>query len=117
MTDTEQGSFELPGLDLGPGTGAAPGHLRAAVTATIEALHRDNLLEARHVALCQLALVLADSVESATRQTKAYAVAQSAAQLRETLAALPAPSSAAGEARLVEFIGLLREAGKNDSSS
>lgn len=117
MTEPAQEAFDLPGLQLAARPHGSSGELRAAVESTIRALHKDGLLEGRHVGLCQLALVLADSVEGATRGSKAYAVAQSAAQLRETLAALPAPSSQAGEARLMEFVGLLREAGKNESAS
>lgn len=117
MAENEQGIFELPGLELELKAGSSPGQLRIAVTETIKALHTSRLLEPRHVALCQLALVLADSVESATRGSKAYAVAQASAQLRETLAALPAPSDEAGSARFDEFVLLLRKAGNGTPSA
>lgn len=117
MAENEQGIFELPGLELNLNPGTRRGELRAAVTATITALHAADLIEPRHVGLCQLALILADSVEAATQGGKAYAVAQSAAQLRETLAALPHPSDEASEARFVEFVGLLKEAGNGSSAA
>lgn len=117
MTENEQGELDLPGLDLGPTPKPGSTSLRDAVAATIRALHNDGLLQPRHVGLCQLALTLADSVQQASRGTKAYAIAQSAAQLRETLAALPEPASGGGQAQFAAFLIALKEAGANGAPS
>lgn len=73
--------------------------MRAAVVATLAALKEDQLLEPRHAGLCQLALILADAVMAGTRGGRASAAAMAAAQLRETLDALPKPVSADSLAR------------------
>lgn len=94
MMDVHETSLQLDGLELDPEMGGKPSALRSAVVATITALHADKLLEPRHAALCQLALELADSVSQGRRSGRASAAAMAAAQLRETLLALPAPASA-----------------------
>ena len=82
----------LPGLELESPHGGRPNALRRAVIATITALDEAGLLEPRHTALAQLALELADSVTAG--KGRASAAAMAAAQLRETLLALPEPSAA-----------------------
>lgn len=94
----------LPGLELGAENGGKSGVLRRAVEATITALHAENLLQPRHAALCQLALTLADAVAVGTRSGRASAAAMAAAQLRETLQALPEPSQAGVAERFESWI-------------
>ncbi|WP_146085613.1 hypothetical protein [Rathayibacter sp. AY1C9] len=81
----------LDGLELNGGYGAANGALRESVVKTITALNDEGLIQPRHFAMCQLALELADAVTAGTRAGRASAVAMAAAQLRETLLALPQP--------------------------
>jgi peroxiredoxin family protein len=68
--------------------------MRKAVVATIEALQDAGLLQPRHVAMCQLALELADSVAAGRRSGRASAAAMASRELRETLLALPVPEEA-----------------------
>jgi hypothetical protein len=93
MTEQPESQPTLPGLELEPENGAAPSALRSAVVVTINALQADGLLENRHAAMCQLALELADSVTAGRRSGRASAAAMAAAQLRETLLALPEPTA------------------------
>jgi hypothetical protein len=71
-----------------------PGSMRVAVVATIQAMQDEGLIQPRHVALCQLALELADSVTAGRRSGRASAAAMASRELRETLLALPTPEAA-----------------------
>lgn len=84
----------LDGLELETGGGRPDSPLRRAVVTTITALGEANLLEPRHAAMCQLALELADAVANGNGRGRASAAAMAAAQLRETLLALPEPTAA-----------------------
>lgn len=102
--------IELTGLELEPENGGKASALRTAVIETISALHQENLLQPRHAAMCQLALELADAVAAGRRAGRASAVAMAAAQLRETLEALPQPQSAGAEQKFDEWVTLLEQA-------
>jgi hypothetical protein len=93
----------LPGLELEPELGTATA-LRSAVITTLTALHDDQLLEPRHAGLAQLALELADAVTAGRRSGRASAAAMAAAQLRETLQALPAPMAADAAQKFQSFV-------------
>lgn len=90
MTKPNETQPTLDGIDLGDER--TRGHMRVAVVATIESLQSAGLLEPRHAGMVQLALELADAVERAGQSSKPYSVALVAAQLRDTLLALPAPA-------------------------
>lgn len=94
MSDQPEAQPTLPGLELEPENGASPSALRTAVVTTLAALQQEGLLEPRHAALAQLSLELADSVTAGRRSGRASAAAMAAAQLRETLLALPEPTAA-----------------------
>jgi hypothetical protein len=94
MTNDDETQPALPGLELDPELGGARGALRNAVVLTLDALKADGLLEARHTAVAQLALTLADAVARGTRSGRASAAAMAAAQLLATLDALPKPIAA-----------------------
>lgn len=96
----------LAGLELVPTIGK-PSALRQAVVTTLQALEEDHLLEPRHSAMAQLALELADAVNAGTRGGRASAAAMAAAQLRETLLALPAPMAADIQQKFSEFVDAL----------
>lgn len=98
----------LEGLELNDPTSGTPSALRTAVVATLEALTVQGLLEPRHAAMCQLALELADSVTAGRRSGRASAAAMAAAQLRETLLALPSPAAAELSDRFDAFVASLK---------
>lgn len=111
MTNDHESATTLPGLELVPEGQAAASPMRTAVVATIEALERDGLLEPRHVALCQLALELADAVTAGRRSGRASAAAMAAGQLRDTLLALPEPVAGDAAQRFADFVDKLVQAG------
>lgn len=111
MTDPAETEPTLPGLELHtPGTTASA--LRLSVQRTIEALDERGLLEPAHEALCQLALELADAVAKGRSQGRASAVAMAAAQLRETLQALPEPATMSAHEAFAKFVE--EELARND---
>jgi len=97
----------IPGLELIPADQRDVSPMRRAVIETIRALERERLLEDRHAGLCQLALELADAVTAGRRSGRASAAAMAAAQLRETLLALPAPVAGDVSQRFQEFVDKL----------
>jgi len=107
MTNPDETAPTLPGLELIPADQQTASPMRLAVVATIEALQADQLLEPRHVGLCQLALELADAVTAGRRSGRASAAAMAAAQLRETLLALPEPVAGDAAQRFGEFVDKL----------
>jgi len=94
MTDPNESQPTLPGLEDAVVLGQHNGALRNAVVVTLEELKAAGLLERRHAALAQLALELADAVSRGVSSGRASAAAMAAANLRETLLALPAPMEA-----------------------
>lgn len=101
----------LPGLELeAPGSQASA--LRRSVQRTIDALDEKGLLDPAHEALCQLALELADAVAAGRRAGRASAVAMAAAQLRETLQALPEPATMSTQEAFAKFVE--QELARND---
>ncbi|MCC2034215.1 hypothetical protein [Microbacterium allomyrinae] len=111
MPNDHETAIELPGLELHPDGQQSVSAMRGAVIATIAALEKEGLLEPRHVAMCQLALEMADSVAAGRRSGRASAAAMAAAQLRETLMALPAPVAGDVKARFEDFVDKLVAAG------
>jgi hypothetical protein len=102
--------LELPGLELESEGGAPTSALRKAVQSTLVALHDQQLLEPRHAALAQLALELADAVTAGRRSGRASAAAMAAGQLRDTLLALPQPSTIGALESFHAFVEDLRNA-------
>lgn len=101
----ERIQLTLPGLELQGDEYGQPSALRSAVKAQLVALEEEGLLKPKHTAFAQLALELADAVVSGTRKGRASAVAMAAAQLRETLLALPTGDTSDGEAeRFAAFV-------------
>jgi len=112
MTTTKETAtvqVALPGLELEAEAGGKTGALRQAVITTLAALEQDHLLEARHAAMAQLALELADSVTVGRRSGRASAAAMAAAQLLAVLQALPAPLAADLKERFDAFVERLLE--------
>lgn len=109
MTNDNETAPTLPGLEFVPEGQQAASPMRAAVVATIQALEADALLEPRHVAMCQLALELADAVTAGRRSGRASAAAMAAGQLRDTLLALPAPIAGDIAQRFADFVDTLRD--------
>lgn len=114
MTNENESQQMLAGLELAAAYGAKTGALRLAVVATIQALHDEKLLEPRHAAMCQLALEMADAVTAGARGGRASAAAMAAAQLRETLEALPEPSSAGVQEKFEKWV---EDMAKEDATS
>jgi len=103
----------LPGLELdlaGDSADASP--MRVAVEHTILALKEAGLLEARHEAICALALMTADAVAKAGRGSKVYAFANVGSLLRDVLADLPTPVEAAKLDMFQELVRNLEQAGQ-----
>lgn len=109
MTNDDETTPTLPGLEYVPENQAGISPMRAAVVATIKALEADALLEPRHVAMCQLALELADAVTAGRRSGRASAAAMAAGQLRDTLLALPAPIAGDIAQRFADFVDTLKD--------
>jgi hypothetical protein len=107
MTNDYDEKPTIPGLELVPQDQQSVSPMRAAVVATINALGADGLLEARHAAMCQLALELADAVTAGRRAGRASAAAMAAGQLRDTLLALPAPIEGDIKQRFEQFVDKL----------
>jgi hypothetical protein len=105
MTTDNPNQPMLDGLELGSRQSA----LRDAVITTIQALHDDKLLQPRHAGLAQLALELADAVAHGNSRGRASAAAMAAAQLRETLMALPAPADKDIMDRFDAFVDSLKD--------
>lgn len=114
MTTPDESQPTLAGLELD--APALHGRMHAAVLKSLEALERDGLIEDRHTAMMQLALELADSMSMARAGNKAYAVAAVAAQLRETLEALPAPPDAGKLELFAQLVGALNSIGEQPAS-
>lgn len=109
MTDeTSPNQPMLDGLELAPELGAGS-TMRVAVIATLKALKDDGLLEARHAALSQLALEMADAVAVGIRSRKASAAAMAAGQLLNALEALPKPMAADTAQKFDELLERLKE--------
>ena len=105
----EQIELALPGLELdGAGTGRPASAMRKAVQVTLAELHELQLLKPRHTAIAQLALELADAVDSGVRHGRASAAAMAAGQLRDTLLALPEPEEAKGDGTFEQLLEELR---------
>lgn len=109
-TDDADNMLDLPGVALAPEIGA-PSPLRVAVQATLSALNDAALLEARHAAVAQLALELADAVTAGRRSGRASAVAMASAQLLAALDALPKPAGLDADAEWNKFVEELRTVG------
>lgn len=78
----------LPGLDLT--TATSPGALVTAARATIEALHRRNLLTEEHTLACTLVLQLAQAADRGLAEHRvSVATATVARQLQDALDSLP----------------------------
>nr|WP_278101905.1 hypothetical protein [Microbacterium proteolyticum] len=107
MSDADETAPTLPGLELETPGVPVTSAMRAAVVATINALHDENLLEPRHAGLCQLALELADAVTAGRRSGRASAAAMAAGQLRDTLLALPQPVAGDVKQRFEDFVDKL----------
>lgn len=87
---------ELPGLEVQPlGEGQSTDIVRATQIA-IEDLNKQQLLEPRHLAICQLAVDQAKMLEKALRdpRVRITAVTGLMDSYRDTMAALPAPEVA-----------------------
>lgn len=109
MTTPDESQPTLPGLELDDAS--RHGRMHATVVHTLEALQREGLIDDRHAAMMQLSLELADSMAMARAGNKAYAVAAVAAQLRETLLALPAPPDAGKLELFAQLVGALNSIG------
>lgn len=109
---TDELAPTLPGLELSlSGDSAEASPMRTAVENTILALREAGLLEARHEAICALALMTADAVAKASRGTKVYAFANVGSLLRDVLADLPTPVEAAKLDMFQELVKNLEAAG------
>lgn len=113
-TEPSENQPALPGLELDAELTGNRSALRNAVVLTIDALKSEGLLEARHTAVAQLSLELADAVSRGTRSGRASAAAMAAAQLLAALDQLPKPLAADAQERFNRFITAL-ELQVNDS--
>ena len=100
----------LPGFEPEHQADPTAGYTRAAVVATIQSLADDSLLEPRHAAICQLAVALAESVDRSLTVGRPSGTAMVARELRETLAALPAPTQSTAEDKFDDWLQSLNAA-------
>ena len=98
----------------------SPGHgtpIETATEATILALESAGLIEPRHAAMCELARSMAAAIGASTRYGRgaSQGLAVCARELREALAALPAPEGGPADDAWDQLAAALRDADARDA--
>ena len=109
MTETTP---PLPGLDLTTSGGHAPGAMRTAAVATLEALAAAELLEPRHTLTCQTVLSLSAAIDNGLSYGKvSVATSTLVRHLLDAIDSLPAPVESAVDDAFAQLVDELKGAG------